>query len=217
MDCSTPGLPVLHYFLELAHSHVHGVSDAVHPTISSSVIPFSSRLQSFPASGTFPMSQLFTSDDQNTGASASASALPTSIQGWFPLGLTGLISLLSKGLFNSLLQHHSLKASILWHSAFFTVQLSKNMWPPERPNPWRYGPFVGKVMSLLFNTLSRFVIVFLPRNSRFLLSQLQSPSTVILESKKRKSVIAYIFYPSICHKMMGLDAMNLRLSKWWFF
>ena len=96
-----------------------------HPTISSSVIPFSSCLQSFPASGSFPMSRLFISGGQSIGASASASVLPMNIQGWFPSGLTGLISLQSKGLLqllqdssSSLLQHYSSKASILWHSAF---------------------------------------------------------------------------------------------------
>ena len=92
------------------------------PTISSFVIPFSSCLQSFPALGSFPMSQLLASGDQSIGASASASVLPMSIQGWFPLGLTGLISLQSKGLL-SLLQHHSSKASVLWCSAFLMVQL----------------------------------------------------------------------------------------------
>ena len=93
-----------------------------HPAISSSDTIFSLCPQSFPASGTFPVSHLFTSGDQNTGASALALVLPMSIQGWFPLGLTGLISLLSKTL-RSLLQHHSSKASILWCSAFFMVQL----------------------------------------------------------------------------------------------
>ena len=100
-----------------------------HPTISSSVIPFSSCLQSFPASGYFPVSQVFTSGGQSIGASTSASVLPVSIQDWFPLGLTSLISLLSK----SLLQHHSLKASILRCSAFFMVQLSHRTWLLEKP------------------------------------------------------------------------------------
>ena len=94
-----------------------------HPTISSSVIPFSSRLQSFPASGSFSISQ-FASGGQNIGDSASAPVLPMNIQDWFPLGLTGLISLQSKGLSKSLLQHHSSKASVLQCSAFFIVQLS---------------------------------------------------------------------------------------------
>ena len=94
VDCGTPGFPVLHHLPELAQSHVHWVSDA---TISSSVFPFSSCLQSFPASGSFLMSRLFPSGGQSTGASASASVLPVNTQGWFPLGWTGWISLQSKG------------------------------------------------------------------------------------------------------------------------
>ena len=93
-----------------------------HPTISSSVVLFSSCIQSFPASGSFQMSQLFTSGGQSTGVSASTSVLPVNIQDWFPLGWTGWISLQSKEL--SSLQYHSSEASILWHSAFFMVQLS---------------------------------------------------------------------------------------------
>ena len=93
------------------------------PTISSSVIPFSSHLQSFPTSGSFQMGQFFASDGQSIGVSASASVLPMNTQDWSPLGWTGWISLQSKG-FSSLLQHHSSKASILQSSAFFIVQLS---------------------------------------------------------------------------------------------
>ena len=95
-----------------------------YPTISSSVVPFSSCLQSFPESRSFPMNWLFASGGQSIGVSTSASVLPMNIQEWFPLGLTGWISLQSKGLFKSLLQHHSSKASVLWCSAFFMVQLS---------------------------------------------------------------------------------------------
>ena len=94
-----------------------------HLTISFTVIPFSSCLQSFPASRSFPVSQFFASGGQSIGVSASASVLPMNIQDWFSLGLTGLTSLQSKGL-SSFLQHHSSKASILQSSAFFTVQLS---------------------------------------------------------------------------------------------
>ena len=93
-----------------------------HPTISSSVVPFSC-LQCLPASRSFPVSRLLASDGQSVGASASVSVLPMNIQGWFPLGGTGWISLQSKRL-KSLLQHHSLKASILPHSTLFRVQLS---------------------------------------------------------------------------------------------
>ena len=94
------------------------------PTISSSVISFSSCLQTLPASGSFPMSQFFTSGGQSTGVLASASVLPVNIQDWFPLGWTGWISLQSKKTLKGLLQHHSSKASILQCSAFFIVQLS---------------------------------------------------------------------------------------------
>ena len=94
-----------------------------HPIISSSVVPFSSHPQSFPASGSFPVSQFFSSGGQNIGVSASASILPMNIQDWFPLGWTGWISLLSKRL-SRVFSNTSSKASVLWHSAFFIVQLS---------------------------------------------------------------------------------------------
>ena len=95
MDCSMPGFPVHHQLPELTQTHVHWWC---HPTISSSVIPFSSCLQSFPASGSFQMSQFFASGSQSIGASAWASVLPMNIQDWFPLGFTGLILLQSKEL-----------------------------------------------------------------------------------------------------------------------
>ena len=95
-----------------------------HPTVSPSVVPFSSCPQSFPASGSFQINQFFTSGGQNIGVSASISVLPMNTQDWSPLGWTGWISLQSKGLSKSLLQHHSSKASILRCSAFFIIQLS---------------------------------------------------------------------------------------------
>ena len=104
-----------------AYSNSCPSSQWCHPTISSSVIPFSSCLQSFPASGSFSMSQFFTSSGQSIRVSASASVLPMNIQDWFPLGLTGLIPLQSKELSKSLLQHHSSKASILWCTAVSLV------------------------------------------------------------------------------------------------
>ena len=106
MDCSTPAFPVLHHILELAQTHVHWVGDAIKP----SHLSFSSCLQSFLVSGSFPMSWLFTLGGQSIGASALASVLPMNIQDWFPLGLTGLISLQSKGLLrvfsNTVVQKH---------------------------------------------------------------------------------------------------------------
>ena len=95
-DCSTPGFPVYYQLPELAQTHVHWVCDPIQS--SSSVVPFSSRLQSFPASGSFPMRLFFASGGQSIGVSASVSVLPVNIQDWFPLGLTGSISLQSKGL-----------------------------------------------------------------------------------------------------------------------
>ena len=133
-----------------------------HPTISSSVIPFSSCLQSFPASGSFQMSQFFTSGGQSIGVSASASVLAMNIQDCFPLEWTGWISLQSKGL-KSLLQQHSSKASILWRSAFFIVQLSHPSLTTGKTIALTRWTFVGKVMSPLFNMLSRLIIAFLPR------------------------------------------------------
>ena len=96
MDRSTPGFPVLHYLLEFAETHVHWVRDAIQPFILCWPLPLLTSI--FPASASFPVSQLFTSGSQSIGASASASVLVLNIQGWFPLGLTGLITLLSKGL-----------------------------------------------------------------------------------------------------------------------
>ena len=120
-----------------------------HPTISSSVVPFSYCLQSFPASGSFLMSQLFSSGGWSFEASVSATVLPVNIQHWFRLGWTGLISLLSKGL-KSLLQHHSSKASVLRHSASFMVQLSHLYLTTRKIIALTIQTFVGKVISLLF-------------------------------------------------------------------
>ena len=126
-----------------------------HPTISSSVNPFSCP-QFFLASESFPVSQLFTSNGQSIRASASAPVLPMNIQGWFPLGLTSSI-LTSKGL-SSLLQHYSSKAWILQQLAFFIVQISHPYMTTGKT--FDFMDFVSKMMSLLFNTLSRFVITF---------------------------------------------------------
>ena len=115
--------------------------------------PFSFCLQFFPASDSFSMSRLFASSGQSIGASASV--LPMNIQGWFPLELTGLISLLSKRLSRVFLRHHNLKASILWRSAFFMVQLSHLYMTAGKTTVLPIWTFVSKLMSLLLNTLSR--------------------------------------------------------------
>ena len=136
------------------------------------------------------MSQLFTSGGQSIGTSASSSVLPMNVQGWFPLWWTGLFSLLSKGLprvFSSI---------TVWRHQFFSAQPS--WWSSSHIHTWLLEKlhtrasiiqtFVGKVMSLLFNMLSRLVIAFLPRSKHLLISWLQSPSTVILETKEINSV-----------------------------
>ena len=157
-----------------------------HPTISSSVIPFSSCPQSFPASGSFSMSQIFAWGGQSIGVSALASVLPMNTQDWSPLGWAGWISLQYKavqGTLKSLLQHHSSKAPILQCSAFFTLQVSHPHMTIGKTLALTRWTFVGKVLSLLFNMLSRLVITFLPMSKHRLISWLQSPSAVILEPK----------------------------------
>ena len=136
------------------------LSQWAYPTISSSAsLFFFLYPPSFPASGTFPMSQLFALDDQNTEVSASTSVLPVSIQGWFPFRLTGLVSLMSKEI------SRCSKASILQWSAFFMVQLSQLYMTTRKIIALTIQTFVGRVLSLLFNILSRFVIAFQPRRN----------------------------------------------------
>ena len=112
-----------------------------------------------------------------------------------------------QGALKSLLQHHNLKASILQCSPFVTVQLSHSYMTPGKTIALTRWTFIGKVMSPLFNMLSRLVIAFLPKSKRLLISWLQSPSSVILEAKKIKSVTVSIVSPSVCLEVMGLDAM----------
>ena len=114
-----------------------------------------------------------------------------------------------QGTLKSLLQHHSSKASVLWCSAFFAVQLSHPYMTTGKTIALTRRTFVGKVISLLLNVLSRLVITFLPRSERLLISWLQSPSAVILEPPKIKSVTVSTVSLSISHEVMGLDAMIL--------
>ena len=132
----------------------------------------SSCPQFFLASLLFKWGGFFLTSDQSVGASASASVIPMNIQDWSPSEWTGWISLQSKGL-KSLLQHHSSKASILRHSAFFTVQLSHPYMTTGKTIALTRRTFVGKIMFLLFNMLSRLVITFLPRSKCLLISWLQ--------------------------------------------
>ena len=136
------------------------------------------------------------------GVSGSASVLPMNIQDWFPLRWTGWISMQRKGTLKSILQHDSSKASILWPSAFFIIQISHPYITTGKTIPLTRRTSVSKVMSLLFNTLSRLVIDFLPRSKRLLILCLQSPSSVILEPQKITSDTVSTLSPFICHEVM---------------
>ena len=127
--------------------------------------------------------------------------------GLIPFKMDWLDLLAVQGTLKSLLQHHSSKVSILWCSAFFMVQLSHPYVTTGKTIALTRQTFVGKVMSLLFNMLSRLVRAFLPRSKHLLISLLQSLSAVVLEPKKIKSVTVSIVSPSICHEVMRLDAM----------
>ena len=175
-----------------------------HPTISSSVVHFSSCPQSFPTSGLFKWVSSSHQVAQSIGVSGSASVLPMNIQDWLPLELTDWISLQSKGLTRVFSQHHSSKASILQCSALFIVQLLHPYMTTGKSIALTKQTFVGKVMSLVFNMLSRLVIACLPRSKHLLISWLQSPSAVTLEPKKLKSATVSTVSPSICHEYTEL-------------
>ena len=158
-------------------------------------------LQSFPALRCFLMNQLFTSGAQSPGVAASASVLPGNIQGWFSLGWTGLISLLSKGLARVLSsvtvrKHHFFgPQSSLWSNSPIYA------WLLVKPELWLYEPLLAKwCLCFLICCLA-----FLASSRRLWISWLQSPSAVILEPEKRRSVTASTFPPSVCHEVMGLN------------
>ena len=130
------------------------------------------------------MSQLFASGGQSIGASASALVLPMNIQVFISFRIDWFDFLAVQGTFKSLFQYHSSKVPILWPSVFFMVQLSHGYMTTGKTIALTIWTFVSKEMSLLFNTLSRFVIAFLPRSKHLLISWLQPPATVILEPKK---------------------------------
>ena len=173
------------------------------PTISSSAVPFSSCPQSFPASGSFPRSQLFASGGQSFNIS------PSNEHPGLIFRMDWLDLLAVQRTLKSLLQHHSSKSSMLQCSAFFTVQLSHPYMTTGKTIALTRWTFVGKVMSLRFNMLSRLVMTFLPKSKYLLISWWQSPSVVILEPRKIKSATVFTVSPSISHEVMGPDAMIL--------
>ena len=202
-DCSMPGFPVYHQLPELAQAHVHWVGDAIQPSH-----PLSSAS---PPAFNLPSIRIFSSESvlwiRWAGVSASASVLPVNIQYWSPLGWTGCIPLQSKGLSRVFPQYHSSKASTLWPSAFFMFQLSHPYMTAGKTTDLTRWTFVSKVMSLLFNTLSRLVITFLPRSKRLLISGCSHHLQWFLEPPKIKSDTVSTVSPSICHEVMGPDAI----------
>ena len=179
-----------------------------HPAISSSAIPFSSC-------PVFPSIRVFSNESAlrirwpkywsfslHINPSNEHPRLISFRMDW--LGLLAV-----QGTLKSLLQHHSSKASILWRSAFFTVQFSHPYMATGKTIALTRQTFVGKVMSLLFNMLSRLVITFLPRSKRLLISLLQLPSALILKPRKIKLATVSTLSPSICHEVIGPDAMIL--------
>ena len=209
-----------------------------HPTISSSAVLFSCCLQSFLTSGSF-LSQLFISGGQSIGTFSFRVSPSNEYSGLIFFRIDWLDLLAVQGTPKSLLQHHSSKASILWCSAFFIVQLSHPYMTTGKTVALTRRAFVSKVMSLLFNMLfrcswghkesdtterlnwltTRLVIAFLPRSKRLLISWLQSPSAVIWEHKKIKSVTVCIVSPSPpcsngtrCH---NLSFLNVEVSLAW--
>ena len=197
MDCTTPGLPVHHQLLEFTQTHVHWVSDAIQPPH-----PLSS-----PSPSAFNLSQhqvlcqwVSSSHEWPKYWSFSFNISPSNeYSGLISFRMDWLDLLAVQGTLKRLRQHHSSKASILQCSAFFIVQLSHPYMTTGKTIALTRWTFVSKVMSLLFNMLSRLVIAFLPRSKHLLISWLQSPSAVILEPPKIKSVTVS---PSICHEMI---------------
>ena len=190
MDYPMPGFPVLHQLLEFTQTHVHQVSEPTHLILCRPLLLLPSI---------FPSIRVFSNE----------SVLPIRWPKYWSFSISPsnehprLISfrmnwlelLAVQGTLKSLLQHHSSKASILWHSAFFIVQLSHPNMTTGKTTALNRQTFVGKVMSLRFNMLSRLVITFLPRSKRLLISWLQSPSAVILEPKKNKVYFCFHCFP----------------------
>ena len=204
MNHSTPGLPVHHQLPEFTQTHFH----RVRPSMPSSHLIFCRPLLLLPPIP--PSIRVFSKESTlcmrwSKYWSFSFSIIPSNEHpGLISFRMDWLDLLAVQGTLKRLLQHHSSKASILWHSAFFTVQLSHPYMTTGKTIALTKQTFVGKVMSLLFNMLSRFVITFLPRSKHLLISWLQSPSSVILEPPKIKSDTVSTVSPSISHEVMGL-------------
>ena len=213
MGCTRPGCPVLHYFPTFSQTYVHQVSDAIqpsHPLLAHSPPAFSlSQHQSF------SMTRHFTSSDKSVVASASASVLLINPEGLISFHINWFDLFAMQRTLKSLLQHHTLKASVLRCSAFFKVKLSHQYMRTEKMIALTRQTFITMCyLCLLIHWVShRF---FLPRSKFFffffLISWLQTPSIFVWEAQKTKSVTVSLVSPSICHEVMGLDAMILFLN-----
>ena len=206
-ESQTPGLHVHQQLPEFTQTHVHQVGDSIQP---------SHPLSSPPPPAPSPSQHQGLSNESTIHMrwpkywSFSFSISPyNEHRGLISFRMDWLDLLAVQGTLKSLLQHHSSKASILWHSAFFTVQCSHPYITTGKTIALTKWNFVSKVMSLLFNMLSRLVITFLPRSKHLLISWLQSPSAVNLEPPKIKSDTVSTVFPSISHEVMGPNAMIL--------
>ena len=205
MNCSTPGLPVHHHLPEFTQlTSIESVMPSSHLILCCPLLllpPILPSIRVFSSESTLHMRW-------PEYWSFSFSIIPSKEHpGLISFRMDWLDLLAVQGTLKSLLQHHSSKASILRHSAFFTVQLSHPYMTTGKTIALTRWTFVGKVTSLLFNMLSRLVITFLPRSKRLLISWLQSPSAVILEPPKIKSDTISTVSPSISHEVMGPEAM----------
>ena len=202
MDCSTPGFPVHLYLPAFSQTHViESVMLSYHLILC---CPLSFCPQSFPASGSSNELAIHIRCPKYLSFSISPS---NEYSGLISIRIDWFDLLAVQGNLNSLHQHLSLKASVLWPSALLIVQLSHPYMTTGKIIPLTKWIFVGKVMSLLFNMLFKLLLVFLPRSKQLLISWLQSTSAVILKPKKITSAAVSTFPPSICHEVMGLDAM----------
>ena len=206
MDCSMLGYPVLHYLLELAQTHSYWLDDAIqppHPLLPPSPDLNLSQHQVFSNESALRIRwPKYWSFSFLITPSSEYSRLISFKIDWFDL-------LAVQRTLKSLLQHHSSKASVLWCSAFIMVQLAHPYMTTGETIAWTRWTFVGKMMSLLYNMLSRFVIAFLPRSKCLLISWLQPLSAEILEPKIIKFVTVSIVSPSVSHEMVGPDTMIL--------
>ena len=196
MDYNTPDFPVLHHLPDFALTHVHWVGDAIqpsHPLLRPSpALTLSQHQRLFQWFTVYIRWPKYWSFSFSISPPSEYSGLISFRINWFDL-------LVVQGTLKRLLQHHNSKASILWCSAFFMVQLSHPYMTAGKTIGLNIQTFVGQVKSLLFNMLFRFVLTFLPKSTCLLLSWLQSLSTVILKPKKIKSETVSSFSPSICH------------------